>query len=532
MFRTLLLAAACGFAVPSSHAADAPLTAGIVIRNATLFDGSGKPGVKGDLAIRGDRIVGVGAFDVAGKPRVIDGAGLIVAPGFIDLHTHSDINIFVPGSVVPIAEPATRANLNYLTQGVTTVVSGNCGLGPVDVADYLKKVEEAKPGTNVAAMLPHNDLRRLVMGNVNRAPSAEELKKMKAMVEQAMKDGAWGMTTGLIYTPGSYAKTDELVELAKVVAAHRGFYASHMRDEGAGLLPAITETLDIGKRADLPVHISHLKARGPKAWGKAGDALALIADARAKGQAVTADQYPYTAASTYLSAVAIPAAFREGGLKELNARLDDPEQGPKVRAGIDELLTTLWEEGKALRIASYPKNTAWQGLDLATLAAREKKPVRDLVIDIERNGGATVVIFAMKEDDVRLILKQPFVAVASDGSTSLPAAAPTHPRSYGTFPRKIGHYAIAEKVVPLEQALRSASGLPADILRLPERGYLKPGYFADVVVFDPAQFRDTATFDRSHEYATGVRYLFVNGVPALDNGRYTGALAGQALRHR
>lgn len=508
------------------------MTADFVIRWATIIDGTGKPGVKGDLAIQGERIVAVGTFEVAGKPRIIDGTGLVVAPGFIDLHTHSDIGIFVPGSTTPIVESATKANLNYLMQGVTTVVTGNCGLGHVDVAAYLKKVDEAKPGTNVAHLIPHNDLRKQVMGNVNRAPTADELKKMKGLVEQGMKDGAWGMTTGLIYTPGSYAKTDELVELAAVVAGQRGFYASHMRDEGAGLLAAIHETLEIGKRAGLPVHISHLKARGPKAWGKSGEAIALIAAARAKGQAVTADQYPYTAASTYLSAVAIPAAYREGGIKELVARLEDPEQGPKARAGIDELLTTLWEDGKALRIASYPKRTEWQGLDLATLAAREKKPVRDLVIDIEKNGGATVVIFAMKEEDVRLILKQPFVATASDGSTNVPGAAPTHPRSYGTFPRKIGHYALVEKVLPLEQAVRSASGLPAEILRVPERGYLKQGYFADVVMFDPETFRDTATFDRSHEYATGVRYLFVNGKLAIEGGRYTGALPGKALRSK
>ncbi|MBY0528483.1 MAG: D-aminoacylase [Gemmataceae bacterium] len=513
-------------------AADAPVTADHVIRGATLYDGSGKPGIKGDLAIRGEKIVAVGTFDVAGRPKIIDGTGLIVAPGFIDLHTHSDIPIFVPGSRQPITEPATRANLNYLLQGVTTIVTGNCGFGPVDVATYLKEIETSKVGTNVAHQVPHNDLRRRVMGNVNRAPTAAELAKMKELVEKGMKDGAWGFSTGLMYTPGSYARTDELVELAKVAAAQRGFYASHMRDEGADVLTSINETLDIGKRAGLPVHISHLKSRGPKGWGKSGDAIALIEQARKQGQAVTADQYPYTAASTMLAAVAIPAIYREGGLTELQARLDDAELGPKVRASIDQLIKEEWQDGKALMIASYPKRVEWQGQDLAAIASKEKKPVRDLVIEIERNGGATVVIFAMKEEDVRLIMKSPFVAAASDGSTNLPAAAPTHPRSYGTFPRRIGHYAIQEKVLSLEQAIRSASGLPADILRLPERGYLKVGHYADVVVFDPETFRDRATFDRSHEYATGVRFLFVNGVLTIADGRYTATLSGKALRHQ
>jgi N-acyl-D-aspartate/D-glutamate deacylase len=507
-----------------------PIDADYVIRGATLYDGTGKPGVAADLAIKGQRIVGVGTFAMKGKPKVIEGKGLIVAPGFIDLHTHSDIGIFVPGSEMPIAEPKTRSNLNYLMQGVTTVVTGNCGFGPVDVGAYLKKLDENKIGTNIAPLVPHNDLRRAVMGNVNRAPTLTELTKMKALVEQGMKDGAWGMSTGLMYTPGSYARTEEVVEMAKVVAAYHGFYASHMRDEGAGLLTSIAETLAIGREAKLPVHISHLKARGRKSWGKGADALIMIERARSKGQAVTADQYPYAAASTYLAAVAIPAIYREGGSKELFARLDDAEQGPKVRKGIADLLADN-DDGKALMISSY-KDRSWQGKRLTEIADKEKKSVVDLVIEIERNGGATVVIFGMSDEDVRLITRSPFVATASDGSANYPSDSATHPRSYGTFPRKVGRFAVAEKLLPLEQAIRSASGLPADILHLPERGYLKTGHYADVVVFDPKKFRDTATFDKPHQYATGVRYLFVNGVLTIDEGKYTEALAGVTLRHQ
>jgi N-acyl-D-amino-acid deacylase len=506
------------FLVP---AADGKVEADYDIRGATLYDGTGKPGRKADLAIKGDSIVAVGAFQPTERARVLDGAGLVAAPGFIDLHSHSDI---------PITKPATRSNLNYLMQGVTTVVTGNCGFGPVDVAGQLRKIDQGKAGTNVLHLVPHNDLRQQVMGNENRAPTRQELSKMKDLVDKGMRDGAWGMSTGLYYTPGSYARLDELVELAKVAGAHGGIYASHIRDEGTGLTTSVTETLEICRRAKLPVHISHMKAYSRPAWGTAVDAIALVNKARAKGQAVTADQYPYTASSTSLAADVIPAIFRAGTAKDFQDRLKDPEQGPRVRRAIERLLAEC-DKGKAIRIAQYGKRPDWQGKDLAAIARQEKKPVLDIVLEIEGNGGAKIVNFSMQEEEVRIIMRQPFVATASDGVAMVPGDTVPHPRNYGCFPRKIGRYALVEKVISLEQALRSASGLPADILRLPRRGYLKKGYFADVVVFDPKTFRDRATFAKPHQYATGVRYLFVNGVPAVDKGKFTGALAGKALRH-
>jgi N-acyl-D-aspartate/D-glutamate deacylase len=502
-------------------AADAPVTADVVIRGATLYDGSGKPGQLGDLAIQGDRIVAVGQFAVAGKPRVIDGKGLIIAPGFIDLHTHSD---------TALTQPATRANLSFLLQGVTTVVTGNCGFGPTDVAGYFKTLETAGIGSNVIHQVPHNGVRQRVMGNTNRLPTADELTKMEALVDQGMKDGAWGLSTGLIYNPGTYAKTEELIALARVAGRHGGFYASHIRDEGAGLLTSIDEILRIGQEAKLPVHISHMKASGQKAWGKAADAIALVVQARARGQIVTADQYPYIASSTSLAAMVVPAQFREGTREDFLARLDDPDVGPRLRNAIERRIETR-RGGKSLRIASYATNPRWQGKDLETIAAQEKKSILDIVLEIERKGGAGVVSFGMNEEEVRLIMKQPWVATASDGTSQVPAATVPHPRSYGCFPRKIGRYAIEEKVISLEHALRSAGGLPADILRLPQRGYLKPDYLADVVVFDPETFRDRATYDQPHQYSTGVRYLFVNGRLAVEDGKYTGVLAGKVLRH-
>lgn len=521
MLATLLLA----------PAAD-PIEADVVIRGATIIDGAGKPGVKGDLALKGERLVAVGSFTTNGKAKIIDGEKLIVAPGFIDLHSHSDLSPKRPESnVPPLTEEATRANLNFLMQGVTTVVTGNCGFGPVHVADFFRKLDDGKIGSNVIHLVPHNDLRQQVMGNANRPPTREELSKMKELVGAGMKAGAWGLATGLYYTPGSYADRSEVIELAQVAAAHGGLYASHMRDEGAGLFTSIEETLAIGRQARLPVHISHFKAYGPKAWGKAVDAIAMIEKARGAGQEVTADQYPYTASSTKLAADVIPGNYREGSQKDLIARLDDPELGPKIRQAIARNLKDA-DDGKNLRIARYPAKPEWQGKDLAAIAQSEKKSPVDVVVEIERHGGAQIVNFSMKEEDVRIIMKQPWVATASDGATMIPSDTVPHPRNYGCFARKVGRYAGEEKVLPLEQAVRSASGLPADILKLPERGYLKPGYFADVVVFDPATYRDTATFDKPHQYATGVRWLFVNGTPVISEGKYAGALAGKALRHQ
>jgi N-acyl-D-aspartate/D-glutamate deacylase len=346
-----------------------------------------------------------------------------------------------------------------------------------------------------------------------------------------MKAGAWGLATGLIYNPGTYARTDELVALSKVAAKFGGLYASHIRNESTEVLAALEEILEIARRAGIRVHISHIKVSGRRAWGRAPDMIALIRRARKNGVAVTADQYPYTASSTSLTATVIPARFREGSEADLLRRLDDPDLGPKLRKAIEDALGGR-DGGKTIRIASYPPRREWQGKDIGSIAAAEKKAPVEIAIEIQRKGGAGIVSFSMNEEEMRLFMKEPYVATASDGSAQVPADTVPHPRSYGCFPRKIGRYAIEDKVISLEQAIRSASGLPADILKLPERGYLKPGYFADVVAFDPRTFRDRATFDQPHQYATGVQYLFVNGRLAIDGGRFTGDLAGRVLRHK
>jgi N-acyl-D-aspartate/D-glutamate deacylase len=510
-----------GLAVIGS-AAEPAVPADVIIRGATVFDGTTTPGRVADVAIHGDRITALGTFTVAGRPRIIDGAGLMVAPGFIDLHTHCDNT--------GITTPERRALLNYLTQGVTTVVTGNCGSGPIDTAEYLRKLDTDKVGCNVLHLAPHNSIREKVMGNIDRPPTTDEIATMQQLVAQAMRDGAWGLSSGLEYTPGAYSKTEELIALAKVVADHGGIYATHMRDEEAALLNSIEEALTIGRRAQVPVHISHLKAGAKVVWGKSADAIALIQQARARGERVTADQYPYIGWSTGLAAVMLPPRLRQGTDAEYTARLNDPEKLPLLRQAIAESVDK-YDAGTSFLIARCRHRPDWQGKTLGQIAMSEKRPMIDIVLEIERNGGASVVGLTMNEEDVRLIMKQPFVATASDGGAVIPSEQSPHPRSYGTFPRKIGRYAAKDQVVSLAQAIHSASGLPADIIGLQDRGYLKPGYKADIVVFDPAVFIDHATFEKPHQYSTGVRYLFVNGVPAIDNGKYSDALAGKTVRH-
>jgi N-acyl-D-amino-acid deacylase len=516
--RTILTCSMLLFLNSNISAADPS----IFIREAMIHDGSGKPGVIGSVHLQGDRIIAVGKLDAPKDAKIIEGKDLIICPGFIDLHTHCD-----PG----LPSKTGRINKNYITQGCTTVITGNCGSGPVDVKAFFQKLDEGKVATNVIHLAPHNDIRAKVLGNANRMPTTEEQAAMEKLVDQAMKDGAWGLATGLIYNPGTYSRTQEIVGLAKAASKHGGIYASHIRDEGSGLLTAVEEAITIGKEAKLPVHISHIKASGKAAWGTSANAVAMIETARKDGLMVTADQYPYIASSTSLKATLVPSRYREGSSQEYIARFDDPKTGPKIR---EDLLKALdgRDGGERIRIARFAKNTNWQGKNLTQIGMMEKKEPVDIVIEIEKNGGAQVVNFAMNEEDVRVYMKRPWVATASDGGVQSPGNTVPHPRSYGTFPRKIGRYAIEDGIISIEQAIRSSTGLPADILSLKDRGYLRAGYFADLVIFDPKSFRDTATFDKPHQYSSGVKWVFVNGQAMIADGKHQPEiLAGKVLRH-
>jgi N-acyl-D-aspartate/D-glutamate deacylase len=497
------------------------IDADVLLRGGTIYDGTGVEGAAGDVALRGEKIAAVGRFDVAKAARIIDCTGLVIAPGFIDLHTHSDRSI-------PSAK--ARPALNYLLQGCTSVVTGNCGGGPVEVGKFYDQVDRQGAGTNIFHLVPHGALRQAVMGSAKRVPTTDELEQIKRLADRGMREGAWGMSTGLIYVPGVYAETAEIAAIAAVVAAHGGIYATHLRNEGEQLIESLREAIEIGRQANVPVEVSHLKITGKRNWGHIGEAVAVIDEARRAGVIIHADQYPYTASSTSLFATLVSAEKIPGGTNKLFERM-------KTDAALDQLvrkdIRQKIERSAKITIASCKKYPQYVGKDLREIAAEEKLDVVEVALKILSSGGATAVNHAMSEDDVRAAMAVPWVATGSDGSARAldPAEAP-HPRNFGTFPRKIGNYALKLKVVPLGQAIRSCSGLPADILGLSDRGYLRPGCYADLVVFDPKDFIDRATFDNPQQYATGARYLFIAGHAAIDGGKPSETLYGRAIRRQ
>ncbi|MBL8813754.1 MAG: D-aminoacylase [Planctomycetaceae bacterium] len=496
----------------------------VLLADGTIYSGDGSEPFDGSIGIREQKIYVLKKDHAASNSSLqipsdmrVDCSGLVICPGFIDLHTHSDD---------PVLDRNTRAGVNYLLQGCTTMVTGNCGFGPVDTDKYLKKISDDGSGTNIAHLIPQGSLRSEVIGKGDRTPSAEELQQMKALADKAMKDGAFGMTTGLIYIPGTLTKTEELIEIARVVAQHGGLYASHIRNEGSELVASIDEAIRIGSEAGCRVHVSHFKASGRDNWGTLRLAIERIEQARSKGAVVTADQYPYTASSTSLEATLLPTWSREGGRDELQKRLTNPEQLAKIRTDVEEALA----KASRIQLASCSWNRSWIGKSLEELATAQNRPAVEVVLEIEKNGGASVINFGMNEDDMRLAMPLPWVATASDGGSKIPTSSMPHPRSFGTFPRKIGHYAIEQNVLSLSAAIRSSSGLPAEILGMTDRGLLKNGYWADVVVFDPKTFRDRATYESPYLTPSGIRHVLVNGTFAVFEGQATGTLSGKALR--
>ncbi len=492
----------------------------LLLTNAELHLGDGATIPKGDLAIADDRIVGVGDFKVEKAKKTIDCTGLIICPGFIDLHNHSDSSIL---------KDETRSAMCYLMQGCTTLVTGNCGSGPIDVGKYYDRIDELGSGTNVLHLLPQGDLREQVVGLDRRKATSDEVTKMQALAAKAMRDGAWGMSTGLIYVPSSFATQDELTAIATVIGRHGGIYASHIRNEGKHLLDAVDEALEIGLQGDLPVHISHFKSSGKDSWGLVRTAIASIIARREQGQVITADQYPYTASNTSMKAILLPSWARAGSRQEMLERFQPSHpDSDRIHEAIGKKLEQT-DNVHRIHFATYSKRPEWAGLRLDELAKQTGKSTLETA-KLIMHDGASVVNHSINEQDVRYVMQQPWVAVASDGSAKIPGPTVPHPRSYGTFPRKIGHYAIREGVVSLSNAIRSATGLPAKILGLRDRGTLRKGNFADIVVFDKAELIDAATFEKPHQYGEGLVYVFVNGKPAVFEGNATGVMAGRAVR--
>ncbi|MFP5288913.1 MAG: N-acyl-D-amino-acid deacylase family protein, partial [Thermoanaerobaculia bacterium] len=491
------------------------------IRGGTVIDGSGSPGFRADLAVQDGRIVKIGDLSGASAARVVDASGLVVAPGFIDVHTHAD-----ELAANPRAE-------NYLRMGVTTVVAGNCGASALEIGTALAAIREAGPSINYATLIGHNTVRATVMGMERRAPTPAEMERMKALVAQGMKEGAVGFSTGLQYTPGTWADPSEITELARAACAAGGLYASHMRNEGTEIEKSVAETIAVGESAGCRVEISHLKIDSPRNWGMGTKALALIDAARSRGVDVRADQYAYTAAASTLS-IRFPDWVLEGGQEQVKKRLDDPATWAKVKDGMKELLAARgFQDLSFAVVASYAPDPSLQGLSMKEVAVRlegngsadaQFEAARDML----RSGGAGMVYHLMSEDDIAAILKHPQVAVASDGALPVFGKDATHPRAYGNNARVLGLYVRERKAIPLEEAIRKMTSLPAEHFRLAGRGLVKEGYAADLVLFDPARVGDAATFEKPHAYAAGIPHVLVNGVPVIDGGTHSGAKAGHA----
>ncbi len=470
-----------------------------------------------DIVIRGDQIIFVGHSGKRVRARrTIDVSGLIVAPGFIDPHTHAlaDLNS---------ADESKRRNTNYRLQGVTTVFIGNDGGGSSAVANLSQDLTAKGIGINAAMFVGHGAVRRAVMGDAKRKPTDVELAQMKVLVRTAMRDGAVGLSTGLFYAPGSFSETDEIVELAKAAAEGGGVYDSHIRDESnynIGLEAAIDEALEIGRRANIPVNISHIKALGVDVWGRSSGIIAKIEAARSSGLKVTADQYPWKASSTSLSSALIPSKMKAGGKAALIARLTNPKRKDQLHK---DVANNLLRRGGPGSILITEGDEEWKGLTLEQLAAKNNVSPVEMAIEIVRKGDTKIASFNMTEDDIMNYMRQKWVMTGSDGGGG-------HPRKYGSFPEKYRKYVKQRGVLSTEDFIYQSSGLAAETFGLCDRGFLREGYRADIVIFDPEKFRAKADYQNPERQSEGIEYLIVNGTVAVDRGISNRILSGRTLR--
>lgn len=497
----------------------------VVVRNGEIFDGSGNASYRADIGIKDGKIAAIGRKLASGKSE-IDASNCFVSPGFIDVHTHAE-------GVIP-----HRNAENFLRMGVTSIVIGNCGSSESDLGAFFEKLEKDPASINVASLVGHNTVRRAAMkGNFNRPPSADELESMRLSVRRAMEQGAVGLSTGLIYLPGTYSKQDEIAELAKVVAEFDGIYASHMRNESRSIVEAIQELLYVARESGCRAELSHIKLGGEVMWGKHKSILELLDKARKDGIEITQDQYAYPASSTSLSVI-IPDAYLDGGVDKFNELVKNPEIKEKV---VQEIKANLKARGRDdfayVVIADFKADRSLNGKDLVTITKQQKAAGTlddqiDMIFSMLARGGASCVFFGMSEEDVRGFMAHPNTMFASDSGIRVMGEGVPHPRGYGNNARILQKYVREEGVLSWSEAIRKMTSLPAQTFRLNDRGLLKLGLAADLVVFDPKAVKEVATYDDPHHYAEGFKSVIVNGVEVVSNDRHLGTRPGMPLRHR
>jgi dihydroorotase/N-acyl-D-amino-acid deacylase len=521
------------FACPGARAQEQSFD--VLITNARVIDGTGNPWFRAQVGIRGDTIVAVAPALTGRATRTIDAGELIVAPGFIDLHVHTTQGATPqPIDTLPILEVPTADN--YIRQGVTTLIGGPDGFSPIPLRRILRQVETAGTTPNIGTFIGHGSIRAEVVGLANRPPTAPELERMRGIVREAMRDGAFGLSTGLFYLPATFARTEEVIALAQVAGAMGGMHISHIREEAAQLTASVAETIRVGEEGNLPTQITHHKTMGKLAWGRTTETLKLVDDARRRGVDVTIDVYPYTASSTLIQAGLLPAWAQEGGQAAILQRLREPETRQRIR--LETIRLILEERGGGdphnIQIARCDWRPEFTGKRLDEIPA-----MRGLVPSLENaaesalwiieNGGAQGIFHAIDEGDLRRVLAHPASMVASDGGPVVFGRAAPHPRSYGTFARVLGHYVREQQVLTVEAAVRKMTSLPAQRIGLSDRGLIRPGLKADVVIFDPATVKDRATFEQPHQYAEGFKTVLVNGKVVFHDGKMTGQKPGRIL---
>ena len=495
----------------------------VLIRNGRVLDGSGNPWFYADVAIEGDRIVAVGDLADVQADTTIDASGLYVAPGFVDVHSHAG-----PG----LATPELSGARPLLAQGITTVFVNPDGGGAVDLVQQRSELEKDGLGVNVAPLVPHGTIRSQILGMADQASTSAELEAMKALVEAGMEAGAFGLSSGPFYAPGSFAETDELVELAKVAARYGGVYQSHIRDESnysVGLVAAVDEVIEVAREARLPGIVTHIKALGPPVWGFSTAVIRRIERVRAEGVEVYADQYPYEASATGLAAALVPRWAEAGGRDSLLHRIGSADVRPRLLADMEKNLARRGGPDR-IQFRLYEPDPAIQGKTLAEVAEEHGRPPLETALALIEGGDVGIVSFNMTEADVHAFMQQPWTMTSSDGGLVPMGEGVPHPRNYGAFPRKVRQYVLEEEVIDLASAIRSMTHLPASVMGLPDRGFLREGAYADVVVFDLEGLRDRATFEAPHQLSEGVVHVFVNGRPALLDGAFTDVRGGRALR--